>query len=124
MEDYSIPENGEIEKGKWYSISEYDGNLIQRGDFVRITFHPYSQKHFYKDDFFEYFPLYFGKVISSNNNVFEDLLIKPRKGKSFYYKNYVGTSGMVDASFYRPKNSQDIPEEPEQHPYQNFVENL
>lgn len=117
-----IPD-GEIQRGIWHSLNECDAHFLERGDYVNISFHPYSQKHFYKDDFLEYFPLYFGKIISSNNSVLEDILIKPPRGKSYYYKNKIGTSGFTSISFYRPNSSTDIPEEPE-HPYENLINNL
>lgn len=111
-------------KGQWYPLMEDDAHLLQRGDYIKICFHPYSQKHFYKDDFFEYFPLYFGKIISSNHFKLEDVLIKDPNGKTYYYQNRIGSSGFVDASFYRPRNSKDIPEQPSKHPYENLINNL
>ena len=113
-----------MERREWESILEEEVYRIERGYYVNITFHPYSQKHFYKDDFKEYFPRYFGKVLSCNNKRLEDLLMKPKDKGSFYYINKVGTSGFTMISMYRPKNSDDIPEDFEKHHYDEILDVL
>lgn len=106
-----------ISNSKWYKISPYNLSQLKRGDYIKVIFHPYSQKHFYKPDFEFFFPIYFGKLMSSHHNRPEDMLIKNQNGKSFYFEDRAGTSAMADISFYRPSDSKDVPKEPKNHPY-------
>jgi len=109
--------------GEWYHINEEDIGFIKRGDYIEIMFSPFSQKHFFKDDYDHYFPIYFGKVMSNCHSRMEDLLIKDPKGKDFYYENRCGTSGMMSCKFYRPKKSDDIPQSINHHPYFDLTYN-
>ena len=92
----------------WEPIYSFDNlSYLQRGDFVKITFEPVSQKHFGCHDYDFYFPTYYGKVISSNNKGLNELLVKGKDGKTFYCTDRAGTSGFVTGYFY-PWRNQNI----------------
>jgi len=85
----------------WESIISFeDLSFLQRGDFIKISFEPHSQKHFSDPNYDYYFPTYYGKVISSNNKKLDELLVKGKDGVTFYCTNRAGTSGFVSGRYY------------------------
>lgn len=88
----------------WELLQSIDDlSFLRRGDFVKISIEPHSQKHFCDPNYEYYFPSYFGKVISSNNKEMDQLLLKGKDGKTFYCINRAGTSGFITGYYYRPK---------------------
>lgn len=67
---------------------------LKRGDIVNVVSYPHSQKHFYHNDYEEYFLNIEGKVISSNHTTFDEVIVKDFKsGKNYSLKNRIGSSG-------------------------------
>jgi len=73
----------------------YSPNELKRGDIVRLETMPYSQKHFYSEDYDYYFPCRTGKVISGGiNHTFETIILRDiETGERFDLVDRVGTSG-------------------------------
>jgi len=86
-------------------ISYSDLSFLRRGDMIKITFTPHSQKYLAYPDYDYYFPTYEGKVISSLAKTMDDLLIKDSEGRTYYCTNRAGTSGFPSAYYYRPKRN-------------------
>jgi len=82
-------------------LSYSDLSFLQRGDWVKITFTPHSQKHFDDPNYEFYFPTYEGKVISSVAKTMDELLIRDSNGKTLYCINRAGTSGFPNAYYTR-----------------------
>ncbi len=87
-------------------ISYTDFSFLKRGDYVKITFSPNSQKHFSDPNYDYYFPTYEGKIISSNIKNLEDILIKDNLGKTHQCINRAGTSGFMDAYYCKERQEQ------------------
>ena len=86
-------------------ISYSDLSFLRRGDLIKISFTPHSQKHFASPDYDYYFPTYEGKIMSSSAKSIDDILIKDVDGKTYYCTNRAGTSGFPSAYYYRPRNN-------------------
>lgn len=82
-------------------ISFDDFSFLKKGDIVRITFSPRSQKYFKDDDYDFFFPTYEGKVFSSNPKNIDELLLQDKDGNIFSCINRAGSSAFMSA-MYKP----------------------
>jgi len=90
----------------------FEADQLKRGDIVRVETYPHSQKHFFNEDFEDYFLNKTGKVLSSNHKTFSEVLLNEvETNKKFTLENRVGTSGemfiyKLDPSDYKDKKQQ------------------
>ena len=82
-------------------ISFENFSFLKKGDLVRITFSPRSQKYFQDDNYDYFFPTYEGKVFSSFPKNIDELLLEDENGNVFSCTNRAGTSAFMSA-MYKP----------------------